>query len=334
MALGMNTPEMIIAITLAGNSMRKETANKILIGVVVIIFGGVVNFSSAQEIALAFDKALSRSSALDGMARAKMLVRNLERVDVHQSMFLIHTKDITDNTVGRLMFYDDAGQLLVNAGAYYSLLSRIDSYSFAVDILKANSALSEYVSYHQHVYFPYLYEGGDELALKQVKNFLAERGYQPTYTTYQAHDDYLDLLYQKRIADNRPVDIARVEKVYVKMLVSDIVAYNAEAQMLLGYSPRQVILLHENDLAAYCIVALVDALNAKGFKIISPEKIFSDPVANPYLLGGYSGVGYLKSINGIPDSQRNNLYVLTAAEKQKIHGYLNEQGLGELVPTN
>ncbi len=314
--------------------MHRNAVKKILMHLIPAFLSGFSSLSSAQEIAFAFDKALSRSSALDGMARANMLVHSLERVGVHQSMFLIHTKDITDSTVERLMFYDDSGQLLVNAGAHYSLYSRTESYRFALDILKANAALSPYVNYRQHIHFPYLYEGGDELSLKQVKDFLTERGYQPTYTTYQAHDDYLNKLYQERIATNRPVDIVRLEKVFVKMIMEDLKAYNAEAQMLLGYSPRQVILLHENDLAAYCIVGLVDALNEQGFKIVAPEKIFSDPVANPYLLGGYSATGYLQSITGMPGPRRENLYILTEGEKQKIHNYLREQGLTELIPVN
>jgi hypothetical protein len=314
--------------------MNKNKMKKISIHLLAILLSGLASFSSAQEIAFAFDKALSRSSALDGMARAKMLVHSLERVNVHQSMFLIHTKDITDNTVDRLMFYDDSGQLIVNAGAHYSLYSRTDSYRFARDILTANAMLSPYLNYRQHIYFPYLYEGGDQLVLQQIKDFLAEYGYQPTYTTYQAHDNYLNKLYQARIASNRPVDIVRLEKVYVKMIMTDLMAYNARAQMLLGYSPRQIILLHENDLAAYCIIGLVDALNEKGFKIVAPEKILSDPVVNPYLVGGFSTVGYMQSINGIPEPRRENLYVLTDIERQKIHGYLTEQGLGDLIPAN
>ncbi|MES2824160.1 MAG: hypothetical protein V4732_11205 [Pseudomonadota bacterium] len=314
--------------------MNKNKMKKISIPLLAVLLSGLASFCSAQEIAFAFDKTLSRSSALDGMARAKMLVHSLARVNVHQSMFLIHTKDITDSTVERLMFYDDSGQLLVNAGAHYSLYSRTDSYSFARDILTANAMLSPYLNYRQHIYFPYLYEGGDQLALQQVKDFLAEYGYQPAYTTYQAQDNYLNKLYQARIASNRPVDIVRLEKVYVKMIMADLIAYNAKAKMLLGYTPRQIILLHENDLAAYCIIGLVDALNEKGFTVVAPEKILSDPVANPYLVGGYSTLGYMQSMTGMPDPRRENLYVLTDVERQKIHGYLTEQGLGDLIPAN
>lgn len=299
---------------------------------VTVMLGGFFNLAAAQEIAFAFDNTLSRSSSLDGMARAQMLVRNLAKVNVTQSMFLIRTKDINAKNVDRLMYYDDAGQLLVNAGAQHSLLARNDVYRFQVDILKAHAVLSQYINYHQHIYFPYLYEGGDSHALNQLQRFLAERGYQPTYTTVQARDDYMNQLYQARVSSSKYVDISRVEKAYVNMLVDDISAYNAKAQMLLGYSPRQVVLLHENDLAAYCIIGLVDALNAKGFTIVSPEKIFSDPVVNPFFVSGYSAVSYMPSITGFGSPKRERMYVPTPTEKQRVHDYLIAQGLGELVP--
>ena len=286
----------------------------------------------AQEIAFAFDKTLSRGTSLDGMARAQMLIRNLAKVDVTQAMFLIHTKDITPKTIDRLMYYDDAGQLLVNAGAKYSLYSRSNAYAYEIDILKANAALEPYVHYHQHIYFPYLYEGSDEQTLAHLRDFLAGHGYQPTYVTYQANDDYLDQLYQARIANNKQVNIRELEKVYIELLLPEILNYDAKARLLLGYSPRQVIVLHENDLAAYLIIGLIDALNAKGFKVISPEKIFSDPVANPFFAGGYSAVNYMHSLIGFRDQPRDNLYVITNHQKEKIHNLLIAHGLTDLIP--
>ena len=314
------------------NTMKRYYEKKAPQYIAALLFCLICSTVTAQEIAFAFDKALSRSTSLDGMARAKMLVRNLAVVDVKQSLFLIRTKDITANTVERLMFYDNAGQLLANAGANYSLLSRNDVYRYQVDILKANAMLSQYINYHQHIYFPYLYEGGDTQILSQLHTFLAEHGYQPAYTSYQAYDDYMDQLYQARVMAGKYVDINRVEKAYVKMLVDEISNYNNKAQAMLGYSPRQIILLHENDLAAYCIIGLVDALNAKGFKIIAPEKILADPIGNPFFAGGYSSVGYMQSITGFTEPRRENLHVLSAIEKQKVHGYLLEQGLTDLLP--
>lgn len=288
----------------------------------------------AKEIVFAFDKTLAGSTSLDGMARVQMLVRNLAKVDVKQTMFLIRTKDITPKTVDRLRFYEEAGQLLVNAGAKYSLYSNSNPYAYAVDILKANAELEQYANYRHHIYFPYLYEGGDAETLRNLQEFLADHLYQPTYVTHKGNDDYLDLLYQARVALNKPVNIRELEKVYVTLLMDEILAYDAKAQLLLGYSPRQVIMLHENDLAAYFIIGLVDALNAKGFNVVSPEKVFSDPVANPFFAGGYSAVGYMQSLTGFAEARRENLYVLTNAQQQKIHSLLTAHGLADLIPAS
>jgi|GEM_PF-603299 len=319
--------------------MNRQSANILLRRLMVLLLfcgalllSGISSSASAQEIAFAFTNTLSPSTSLDGLARAKMLVNSLKRVDVPQSMFLIRTADINKKTIDQIVFYDDAGQLLVNAGAYESLLSRKDSSHNQIDILKANIILSQYINYHQHIYFPYLYEGGDAKILSALQQYLAEHGYQPTYTTYEAHDDYLDQLYQSQLADSKYVDIEKLKNAYVKIIMDDITAYNAKALLLLGYSPRQVILLHETDITAYSMVNLVDALIEKGFRIISPEKIFSNPIANPFFIGGYSATHYMQSITGLPSSQREGLYQPTEAEKQKTHKHLKEQGLDALIP--
>jgi hypothetical protein len=315
--------------------MRNCTFKKLfkLISMVMLggLIGGVSCLVSAQEVVLAFDKTLGRSTSLDGMARSQMLIRNLIKADVPQAIFLIHSSDITPKTEERVMLYDDAGQLLVNAGSKHFFYSRSNAYSYQVDLLKANADLEPYLNYHQHVYFPYLYEGSDTQILQSLKEFLTSHDYLPMYVTYQANDDYIDLLYQARLADNKYVDIRRLEAAYVNLLVDDISAYDAKARLYLGYSPRQVVLLHENDLAAYCIIGLIDELNKKGFKVVAPGNTFSDPVANPFYWGGYSATGYLQAVLGLPEPRRDSMPILTGAQKQKIHRYLNDQGLSDLI---
>jgi peptidoglycan/xylan/chitin deacetylase (PgdA/CDA1 family) len=312
--------------------MTQNASTKIIATLLVFILCSVFQRASAQEVAFAFDKTLASSAGLDGTARTKMLVRNLQKMGIDQSMFLIRTKDINVKTMERVEFYDDEAQLIVNAGAKHSLYSRHGLLKYQADILKADALLEQHFHYKKHIYFPYLFSGGDNQVLTELRTFLADEGYRKTYVSYEAHDDYMDLLYRNQVANNRVVDISSIEKAYVKMLMDEILAYDAKAYLLLGYHPKQVILLHENDLAAYCIIGLVDALNAKGFKVISPEKIFSDPIANPFFADGYSAVGYMRSVTGFSDARRDNLHVLTEAEKQKIHGYLREQGQVNLIP--
>jgi hypothetical protein len=286
----------------------------------------------AQEIVIAFEDTLGPSTTLDGTARTKMLIRNMARADVKQAMFLIRTKTITPKTLDRMMYYDETGQFLVNAGHNYSMLHATKSFGFPIDIMKANAALEDYRNYHKHVFFPYLYNGRDAELLEQLRNFLSEHNYSPTYVTTRVHDGYMNRLYHERILAGRNVDIRQFEKAYTKMILDAVIAYDAKARTILGFSPRQVLLLHENDIAAYCIVGAIDALTAKGFKVISPEKVFTDPIANPYFSSGFSAVSYMPYVTGLPNSEYEWNSVANKKDEAKIHDYLSEQGLESLIP--
>ena len=286
----------------------------------------------AREIVLAFDDTLAPSTSLDGTARTKMLINNMARADVKQAMFLIKTKTLTANTIGRMMYYDETGQFIVNAGHNYSLLHRAKSYGYPIDIMKANAALEPYAHYHQHITYPYLHGGGDVELLQQLQRYLAEHNYFPVYVTTQAHDEYMNQLYQSRIESGRTVAIRALEKAYVNMIMDNVMAYDANAYLKLGVSPRQVLLLHENDLSAYCIIGLIDALNEKGFKIIAPQKVFTDPVMNPYFISNFTEQLFRRYVTGLPEAKREWPYIASKQDKENIHNYLREQGLDGLIP--
>ena len=286
----------------------------------------------AREIVLAFDDTLARSTSLDGSARTKMLINSMARADVKQAMFLIKSKTITTTTIDRMMYYDATGQLIVNAGHNYSLLHRAKSYGYPIDIMKADNALEPYVNYHRHITYPYLDGGGDVELLQQLQRYLAEHGYLPIYVTTQVHDEYMNKLYQLRIVRGRTVDIRALEKAYVKMVMDKVLAYDASAYLKLGASPRQVLLLNENDLAAYCIIGVIDALNEQGFKVIAPEKVFTDPVVNPYFVSNFTVNMLNRHLIGLPEAKRQWPYIASKKDQADIHAYLREQGLEALIP--
>ncbi|MEL7519180.1 MAG: polysaccharide deacetylase, partial [Pseudomonadota bacterium] len=55
--------------------------------------------------------------------------------------------------------------------------------------------------------------------------------------------------------------------------------YAELAQRTLGRQPAHVMLMHENDLTALTLVDLVKALKAKGWRIITVDEAYADPVA-------------------------------------------------------
>lgn len=258
----------------------------------------------ARELVIAFENTLQPSSSLDAKARSQMLVRNLANAQVPQAMFLINTYGISAKDHARLGIYSDGGHLLVNAGHGQSLLRRPDLYAFEIGILKANKILARYAGYKKHVHFAYLHEFGDKTLQKGLIDFLRERNYRPAFTGFNAWrgaDAYIDQLYQAKIVNNRRVDIVQLEKAYVDLVITALAKQDALAFNQLGYSPIQVLVLQENDLAAYFIAAVVERLHEDGWTLLAAERAFSDPVANPIGANGFGANGYVNSITGLAD---------------------------------
>lgn len=269
---------------------------------------GIANGSvaCARELVIAFDHTLQASTSLDAMARSQMLVRNLATAGVPQAMFLIKTKGVDQKDKARLALYSDKGHLLVNAGHGHSLVTKSDLYVYEIGILKANRILQGYSGYKKHVHFSYLHEFGDVSLQRGLAGFLQERGYRPAFTGVNAMrgvDEYFNQLYQKKINANRAVNMAALESAYVDFIAQSLAQEDAKAFNLLGYSPRQVLVLQENDLAAYFIVALVDRLLEQGWKMIAAERALNDPVANPIAANRWGANGYLNSITRLPDER-------------------------------
>lgn len=278
----------------------KQAYRLIVIAVVVLMTAT----TQARELVIAFENTLQDSSSLDAKARSQMLVRNLKTVAVPQAMFLIKTENLGRKNRERVALYSDNGHLLVNAGHDHSLVSKNDLYAYEISLLKANRLLAPYSGYKKHIHFSYLHESGDLNIQRGLIEFLQERGYRPAFTGFnpaRGMDNYIDQLYQKKMRNNRRVDMVALEKAYVQLMLEPLRQQDEYLFNMLGYSPRQVLVIQENDLAAYFIVALVDELNARGWTIIAAEKALNDPLINPVAHGGWGANGYLHGLTGLPE---------------------------------
>lgn len=286
------------------------------------IFAGLLFLTTSlaahgRELIIVFENSLQPSTSLDAMARSQMLMRNLAMAEVPQAMFLIKPYGLDSKDHSRLRLYSDRGHLLVNAGYNHSLVSKADLYAYEIGILKANRLLSPYAGYQKHLHFSYLHEQGDSLIQRGLIEFVHKRGYRPAFTTFnpwRGVDAYLDQLYQARIKRNRPVDMAALESVYVELLVQSLLAQDALAFNLLGYSPPQTLVLQENDLAAYFIVALIDELTARGWQIASAQRLVDVPFANPLYASGWGANSFWPAVTRLPD--RRVAYPRTLGEHQ------------------
>jgi len=72
--------------------------------------------------------------------------------------------------------------------------------------------------------------------------------------------------------------------------------YDNIAQKTLGRSPKHVLLLHENDMAALFIADLIEHIRLQGWKVISPQEAYEDPIASTIPDVLFNGQGRVAAI--------------------------------------
>jgi hypothetical protein len=76
---------------------------------------------------------------------------------------------------------------------------------------------------------------------------------------------------------------------------------------------------------------MMRVLNAKGFHVIEPEKVFSDPVVNPYFTDNFSTNLLRNYLTSLPEAKREWPYLARPEDQENVHQYLRAQGLEYLL---
>ena len=238
----------------------------------------------AGEIAITFDDGpRGNGPFFSGSERAGVLIDALDAAGVSGAMFFVTTKNLDargKEGAQRLRRYVDAGHLLANHSHEHNWLSRTEADDYLADIDRAAAILARFEGTAPFFRFPYLNEGSTVAQRDSVRRGLADRGLKNGYVTVDTYDWYLASLTKEAIAAGHDVDIDQLRKTYVDYLVGGIDFYDDMARESLGRSPRHVLLLHENDLAALFIGDLVASLRERGWKIISALEAYDDPIAS------------------------------------------------------
>jgi hypothetical protein len=108
---------------------------------------------------------------------------------------------------------------------------------------------------------------------------LRAMSYKQGYVTVDNYDWYLNSLAINAKKAGQSIDQAALRDLYVEVLAEAVEFYDAIAVKTLGRSPRHVLLLHENDLAALFVGDLVAELRNRGWTIIGADAAYADPIA-------------------------------------------------------
>lgn len=234
--------------------------------------------SQAKEISLSFDDApRGDGEYFTGAQRAQKIVSELKKANVEQVIFYANPGKITDfEKKNRLHFYKRSGHLIGNhtfdhiSADKNSASIFLDNINLAGDYLKSEQLFSPYFR------FPYLHRGKTLPKINQIRIGIEKLGYVDGYVTIDNFDYYMDKLFQKALIGNKKINLDNLRAFYVETLMKSINFYDGLAQKFLGRSPKHVLLLHENDLAALFIGDLVQRLKQDGWRIITPVQAYTD----------------------------------------------------------
>src|ERR1700736_4113584 len=203
-----------------------------------------------------------------------------------------------DERIAALNMWLDAGFELGNHTYGHTSLNRVSLKEFEDSVVQGESVTRLLLTQHnmklRYFRHPYLDTGRDLQTRRQAEAFLVERGYRIAPVTLDAWDWMYAGVYEDA---KKRGDTALEKKLAGSYLsYSDTVfAYSEQlAKQTIGYEPKQILLLHANQLEADHIGDLLEVMRKRGYRFITLEDALSDQAYGlPDTFVGEEGTGWL-----------------------------------------
>ena len=203
-----------------------------------------------------------------------------------------------DERIKALEMWLDSGFELGNHTFSHSSLNQVGLEAWEDDVIQGESVTRLLLAKHKMKlrYFrhPFLDTGRDLETRRQAEAFLVHRGYRIAPVTLDAWDWMYAGVYEDA---KKRADTALEEQLVKSYLeYSDAVfAYSEQLSMrVLGYEPKQILLLHASNLEADHIGELIELMRKRGYRFIALGDALSDQAYSlPDNFVGEEGTGWL-----------------------------------------
>lgn len=203
-----------------------------------------------------------------------------------------------DERIKALQMWLDYGFELGNHTFSHASLNQVGLRAWEDDVIEGESVTSMLLAQHKMKlrYFrhPYLDTGRDLLTRRQAEEFLVQRGYRIAPITLDGWDWAFAGVYEDARKRNDGALQQQIVKDYLAYHDA-VFAYSEQLSVkLLGYEPKQILLLHASNLEADHIGELLDVLRKRGYRFISLQDALSDSAYSlPDTYVGEEGTGWL-----------------------------------------
>ncbi len=203
-----------------------------------------------------------------------------------------------DDRIKALSMWLDYGFELGNHTFSHMSLNQAGLKAWEDDTIQGESVIRMLLAQHhmklRYFRHPYLDTGRDLLTRRQAEAFLAERGYRIAPVTLDGWDWAFAGLYEDAKQRNDTDLQQKIVKDYLAYHDAVFTYSEQESVKVVGYEPRQVLLLHASNLEADHIGELLDLLRKHGYRFITLKDALEDSAYSlPDTYVGEEGTGWL-----------------------------------------
>jgi peptidoglycan/xylan/chitin deacetylase (PgdA/CDA1 family) len=204
-----------------------------------------------------------------------------------------------DERIKALQMWLDYGFELGNHTFSHPSLNQVGLKAWEDDVIQGETVTRMLLAqrklklrYFRH---PYLDTGRDLLTRREAEAFLVERGYRIAPITLDGWDWMFAGLYEDAKQRNDSAFQQQIVKEYLAHHDA-VFAYSEQlSAKIVGYEPKQILLLHASNLEADHIGELLDVLRKRGYRFITLEEALGDSAYSlPDTYVGEEGTGWLE----------------------------------------
>lgn len=203
-----------------------------------------------------------------------------------------------DERIKALQMWLDYGFELGNHTFTHMSLNQVELKDWEDDVVQGESVIRMLLTQHKMKlrYFrhPYLDTGRDLATRRKAEEFLTQRGYRIAPITLDGWDWAFAGIYEDAKKRN---DTALQQQIVKEYLAYHDAVFAFDEQLaakVIGYEPRQILLLHASNLEADHIGELLDLLRKRGYRFIALGDALEDPAYGlPDTYVGEEGTGWI-----------------------------------------
>lgn len=228
------------------------------------------------------------------------LVSSISRLEIPAYGFVIGNKLPTQG-LDKLKIWLDAGLKLGNHTFSHPDLNVLDADEFNGNIVAGEGGVKKLLADRNlelnYFRFPMLHRGNSAEKKRKVASFLEEKSYTIAPVSIDNQEWVFASAYDKALSRNDNEMMQRIGSAYVTYMESVFEFFEINSSKIVGYEPKQILLIHANALNTNYLDELANMLKARGYSFITLDDAMTDPFYSmPETYTGGRGLSWLHRI--------------------------------------